>query len=80
MSLVADALDLVVFVDREETASGTVRYVSEILEVHELAENGQPASTMIHGPDPAREEFDRAGIRCTCPRATRCGRAAPAWI
>ena len=51
MSLVADALDLVVFVDREETASGTIRYVSEILEVHELAENGQPAATMIYGPD-----------------------------
>jgi type IV secretory pathway ATPase VirB11/archaellum biosynthesis ATPase len=61
MSLVADALDIVVFVDREVTATGTVRYVSEILEVHELAENGQPASTMIYGPDPAREEFDPRG-------------------
>ena len=61
MSLVADALDIVVFVDREVTATGTVRYVSEILEVHELAENGQPASTPIYGPDPAREEFDPRG-------------------
>jgi pilus assembly protein CpaF len=61
MSLVADALDLVVFVDREVTATGTTRFVSEILEVHELAENGQPASTMIYGPDPAQEEFDPRG-------------------
>src|SRR6476661_1452873 len=61
MSLVADAVDIVVFVDREVTATGTVRYVSEILEVHELAENGQPASTPIYGPDPAREEFDPRG-------------------
>jgi hypothetical protein len=67
MSLVADALDLVVFVDREETASGTIRYVSEILEVHELAENGQPASTMIYGPDPAREEFDPRGYPLHLP-------------
>ena len=31
------------------------------LEVHELAENGQPAATPIYGPDPAREEFDPRG-------------------
>jgi len=67
MSLVADALDIVVFVDREVTATGTVRYVSEILEVHELAENGQPASTMIYGPDPAREEFDPRGYPLHLP-------------
>ena len=61
MSLVADALDLIVFVDREDTAAGTIRYVSEILEVHELSENGLPASTPIYGPDPAREDVDPRG-------------------
>ena len=44
-----------------------MRYVSEILEVGELAENGQPASTMIFGPDPAREEFDPRGYPLHLP-------------
>ena len=62
MGLVADALDLIVCVDREVTPSGTIRYVSEIREVGDgLGENGLPPSSPIFGPDPARSDHDPRG-------------------
>jgi len=62
MGLVADAIDYVVCVDRENTKSGTVRFVSEILEVGDnTTEAGIPTSAPIFEPDKTRGDIDPRG-------------------
>lgn len=64
MQQIAGSLDLVVFIDREEVQDGrNMRYVTEILEVGPIAENGLPAQNWIFQPsdDDHRREIDPRG-------------------
>jgi pilus assembly protein CpaF len=72
MQQIATALDLVVFVDREDTASGPARFVAEILEVGDVGENGLPQSTVLFGPRTDLADMDPRGY----PRHTP---ADPLW-
>ncbi|GAB3435030.1 CpaF family protein [Flindersiella endophytica] len=54
-ALIASAVDLIVhldLMDRSYQGGGIDRYVAEVLEVHDVAENGRPSSTMVFGPGP----------------------------
>ncbi len=52
MAQIATAVDLIVYVDYVTTEAGRkARFVSEILEVGPVGENGQPSATTIFGPD-----------------------------
>jgi hypothetical protein len=77
MQQIASAVDLIVFIDREDTEEGEVRYVSEILEVlPTVAENGLPTMNMIFGPKPEIEEFDPRGYLLGKPADPRWARRA----
>ena len=72
MQQIATALDLIVFIDREDTTAGPTRFVAEILEVGDVAENGLPQSTMIYGPVKSVIESDPRGYPQQLP-------ADPLW-
>ena len=77
MQQIASAVDLIVFIDREDTEEGEVRYVSEILEVlPTVAEDGLPTRNMIFGPKPEIEEFDPRGYLLGRPADSRWARRA----
>jgi pilus assembly protein CpaF len=77
MQQIATAVDLIVFIDREDTEAGEVRYVSEILEVlPTVAEDGLPTRNMIFGPKPEIEEFDPRGYLVGRPADSRWARRA----
>lgn len=77
MQQIATAIDLIVFIDREDTEAGEVRYVAEILEVlPTVAENGLPTMNMIFGPKPEVEEFDPRGYLVGRPADPRWARRA----
>lgn len=75
MGLVADALDLIVCVDRENTKDGTVRFVSEIREVgDDIGEGGIPSSTEVFAPDKAGGDTDPRGYPSHRPEDPLWGR------
>lgn len=55
---IASSLDLIVYVDYVDTASGRQRFVTEIVEVTGPGEGARPATTTIFGPNP---QLDAAG-------------------
>ncbi len=60
MAQIATAVDLIVYIDYATTSAGRkTRFVSEILEVGPVGENGQPSATTIFGPDPNRPDDPR---------------------
>ncbi len=60
MAQIATALDLIVYVDTAVTPTGaTARFVSDILEVGRVGENGQPAATAIFAPSEQRPDDPR---------------------
>lgn len=84
MQQIASAVDLVVFIDREDTEAGEVRYVSEILEVlPTVAKNGLPTMNMIFEPNPKIAEYDPRGYLAGQPADPRWARRAgldPKWL
>jgi hypothetical protein len=60
MAQIATAIDLIVYIDSIPTAAGRKRrFVSDIVEVGLIGENGQPATTAIFAPDPDRPDDPR---------------------
>jgi Flp pilus assembly CpaF family ATPase len=84
MQQIATAVDLIVFIDREDTEEGEIRYVPEILEVlPTVAKNGLPTMNMIFGPKEEIEEFDPRGYlagRPADPKWTRRAGLDPKWL
>lgn len=71
---VADAVDLIVHVDRDPADAGGARYVSQVLEVGAIGDGGMPDTTSVFAPDPA----DRRAVPAHSPSTGlryRLGRA-----
>ncbi len=62
MQQVSSAIDLIIFIDREDTVTGPTRFVAEILEVGDVGENGLPQSTLIYGPLAELADTDPRGF------------------
>jgi len=76
MAQIATALDLIVYVDVVVTPSGAkARFVSDVVEVGPVGENGQPAATAIFAPSDDRPD-DPRGYPAHLPENTSwCARA-----
>lgn len=62
MHMVAAAADIIVYIDREMTAEGPLRYVAEILEVGSMSRDSRlPDTTWIFAPRPELVEVDPRG-------------------
>jgi Flp pilus assembly CpaF family ATPase len=60
MAQIATAVDVIVYIDTLPTAAGRKRrFVSDIVEVGPIGENGQPVTTGIFAPDPDRPDDPR---------------------
>ena len=77
MAQIAGAIDVIVFVDREQVEGGAdIRYVAEIIEVGPVAENGRPQVNEIFMPDPEVEAHDPRGYAVGRPRDQKWVRRA----
>ena len=75
----ADAVDLIVHVDRDPADAGGARYVSQVLEVGAIGDGGMPDTTSVFVPDPV----DRRAVPAHSPSTGlryRLGRAGFATI
>lgn len=81
---IAEAVDLIVYIDKEPTRSGAdIRYVSHIIEITSVAENGQATVNPIFEPLEGRAEVDPRGYAANQPGDPRWGRRAgldPDWL
>lgn len=84
MQQIAAAVDIIVFVDRENTSEGPARFVAEILEVQsDVGENGLPSSALIFGPQPQWQDHDPRGYPQHQPEDMLWARRAgldPNWL
>ncbi len=81
---IASAVDLIVFVDREVMPGrGDIRFVSHILEVDGISENGREVKTPIFAPLDDLDEVDPRGYLVGSPSKQRWWRRAgldPNWL
>ena len=76
MAQIATAVDLIVYIDTIATAAGRkCRFVSDIVEVGPVGENGQPSATSIFAPDPGRPDDPRGYPLHLPENQTWCRRA-----
>ncbi len=76
MAQIATAVDLIVYIDAAATPTGRKhRFVSDIVEVGPVGENGQPATTSIFAPDPGRPDDPRGYPQHLPEDQTWCHRA-----
>lgn len=85
MLQIATAIDLIVFIDLEDTETGEIRYVSEIMEVGPgLTPSGRPVHNYIFQPREDLAETDPRGYAAGQPQnrlwPRRAGFDTQAWL
>lgn len=75
----ADAIDLVVHVDRDRSGRHTSRYVAGVVEVGPVGDGGLPDTTEVFAPDEAGRAQPAYTPSARLRRQLACGGFTPAW-